>query len=557
MRQENLRKLLDLLVDGEFASKEKIEELENESKATRTPIEDLLVQNEILSDEQLGQLVADVNNWHFVNLEKEAVDPDIMKLIPEKVARKQRIIAYKKSDKGVFVGMTNPDDSTIIHLLEKKLGAKIFPYYTTTQVLERQLKLYKSNISEEFEKIIKSNQRLKNTENDKTIIELVDELLSRGYEEGASDIHIEPFEENTLVRFRVDGLLKHISTFPKSYHDPLIARIKVMAHLRTDEHQTAQDGKLQYLMEGEQVDVRVSVVPTTKGENAVMRLLAEKNKQLTMEEIGLGDVDYKKLSKSIQNPWGMILVTGPTGSGKTTSLYSVLKILNRKTVNIATIEDPVEYNIDGITQIQVNPKAKLTFATGLKSIVRQDPDIIMVGEIRDSETADIAVNSAMTGHLVLSTLHTNDAPTAIPRLLDMGIEAFLVSSTVNIIIAQRLLRKICPSCIHSYDATPDSLKTKLPESLIQKVTGGKDTVRLYIGKGCPVCNNTGYMGRTGVFEILEVDDEIRKLIMSNANADMIREKAREKGMTTMIEDAVLKAKNGVTSVEELIRVVKE
>jgi type IV pilus assembly protein PilB len=389
------------------------------------------------------------------------------------------------------------------------------------------------------------------------ILKIVDLLFWEGYKKGASDIHIEPQLNIVSIRFRIDGVMHDIVSLPKAIHTLLVTRLKVLSKLRTDEHQAPQDGKIQFKFEDENADIRVSILPTTKGENIVLRLLSETSGSYSLEELGLAERDYNILRENIKKPWGLILATGPTGSGKTTSLYAILKILNRREVHIATIEDPVEYNMDNLTQVQVNPKAKLTFASGLRSIVRQDPNIIMVGEIRDEETASIAVNSAMTGHLVLSTLHTNDAATTLPRLSDMKIQPFLVSSTVNIAIAQRLLRKICQKCIYSYEVTPAELQKTVNQSVVEQLSQGKPKILLYKGKGCPVCHNSGYSGRIGVFEVLEMSNDIRELILKNADSDQIKTKAIEAGMTTMFEDALAKVRRGVTTVEEMLRVIKD
>lgn len=551
--------LSKLLLEGDFVSEEELKEAQSVAQKEKKSLQQALLDGDFINDEHLGQLVANINKWHFVSLKKQGVDENVARLIPEKVAKKQLVLPFAEEDGVVKVAMNNPEDISLIHLLKKTLGGKLVIYYATAQDILSQLSLYKSDIKEEFGRIFNSgmNGVIGGEVKEHATIQIVNMLLSRGYDSGASDIHVEPYDDHTLVRFRVDGVMQDAIAMPKESHDLIISRIKVMSKLRTDEHQVPQDGKLQYELEGEKVDVRVSIVPTTKGENAVMRLLSEKARQFTLEELGLASDDFKKLSEAIRKPWGMILSTGPTGSGKTTSLYAILKILNKKDVNIDTIEDPVEYNIDGITQIQVNPRAQLTFAAGLRSIVRQDPDVIMVGEIRDGETAGIAVNSAMTGHLVLSTLHTNDAATTLPRLLDMGVEPFLVASTVNIAIGQRLIRKICTRCIESYEITAEELSQKIPKSAFDKIMEGKDKVTLYRGKGCELCHGDGYLGRTGVFEVLEMDDDIRKLIMENADADTVRAKAISKGMKTMFDDAKEKVFNGVTTVEEMLRTVKE
>lgn len=553
------QKLVDYLVKGEFITQKQLDEATAHAAHTKKTLEAALIEKDFIKDDQLGQLLSQLNGWNYVSLSREGIDEKTARLIPERVARKQMVIAFATTEQGVKVAMQNPQDQALIHLLEKSIGKTVFPYFATQADLTTAFDIYKKDIAEEFDKIIKAEaaHAVIGGAKESSTIQIVDTLIQRGYESKASDIHVEPLENETVIRFRIDGVLHDIISVPSKVHELIISRVKVMAHLRTDEHQVPQDGKLEYVLGNEKVDVRVSVVPTTKGENIVMRLLSEKGRQYTLKEIGLTDKDYEKLYEAIKKPWGMILVTGPTGSGKTTSLYSIMKILNKREVNIATIEDPVEYNMNGITQIQVNKKAKLTFASGLRSIVRQDPDIIMVGEIRDKETAEISVNAAMTGHLVLSTLHTNDAATTVPRIKDMGIEPFLISSTVNVIVAQRLLRKICPKCIHSYETDLADLAGKIPIAVLEKLARGKEKITLYKGDGCALCNNTGYHGRVGVFEIMEVNDTIRQSIMADDNAEVIKNKAVQNGMTTMFEDAREKVLNGVTTIEEMLRVVKD
>jgi len=351
-------------------------------------------------------------------------------------------------------------------------------------------------------------------------------------------------------------VLKRQLTFSKDVHNLVALRIKVLANLATDEHSEPQDGKIIFdAPDGRRADIRVSVVPTTQGEKIVLRLLVAQDSALTLERLGMMGVDLDYLQKELDSSWGMVLVTGPTGAGKTTTLYAALRQLNSDDVNIATIEDPAEYDLPGANQIQVNEKVGLSFANGLRSIVRQDPDVILVGEIRDGETAGIAVNSAMTGHLVLSTLHTNDAATAIPRLADMGVEPFLISSTLDVIVAQRLLRTVCPRCRKSEEVSVSDLKESLPPEMLKKLIGKKKTMRVYAGAGCKVCNNSGYYGRIGVFEVLRVDRTIEKLIMQNADAKVIREAAVKAGMNTMIDDGIEKVKQGLTTIDELLRVL--
>ena len=389
------------------------------------------------------------------------------------------------------------------------------------------------------------------------IVKIVDTLLEYGYQNKASDIHIEPREDKIEVRFRIDGVLHDVVDLPKFVLDPVVTRIKILARLRTDEHRAAQDGKIHKKLSGEDIDIRVSIMPITDGEKVVMRILSVRGRGFSLEDLGLLEKDVKTVETNFKKPFGMILATGPTGSGKTTTLYAILKKLNTRRVNISTIEDPIEYDMEGINQIQVDPRTNLTFAEGLKSIMRQDPDIIMVGEIRDDETASIAVNAAMTGHLVLSSLHTNDAATTLPRLLDMGIEPYLVASTVNVAIAQRLVRKICMRCIESYTVKGKELEKIKQRIDLNKIMGKEvKEIRCYKGKGCQTCHQSGYSGRVGIFEVLEMEDSIRDLIMQKANSDQIKEQAVKNGMTTMIEDGVNKALMGITTIDEILRVIQ-
>ena len=395
---------------------------------------------------------------------------------------------------------------------------------------------------------------------DISIINLVDCLVENAYNSRVSDIHIDPGVDNVRVRFRIDGVLQEAHDFPKIIHNEIISRIKVLSKLRTDEHQATQDGRFRYSFHengketGEFVDLRVSIVPTYHGENAVMRLLSDKAEVFSLESLGFSQSDVKKIVDAMKKPNGMILSTGPTGSGKTTTLYTLIKMLNSPEVSIVTIEDPIEYAVDEIEQIQVNAKSGLTFANGLRSILRQDPNIIMVGEIRDAETASIAVNTALTGHLLLSTLHTNDAATTLPRLLDMGIEEYLVASTVSVAIGQRLVRKICKHCKEKIEMT-QALKDSLKETPFGRLM--KDDSEFYKGKGCKKCGKSGYAGRLSINEVLVADDVIKEAILKKSSAGEIKKLAVERGMTTMLEDGFMKALNGETTLEEILRVVHE
>jgi len=520
----------------------------------------LLIQQDLIKSEEIGQLIANSLRFKFVNLNKEKVSYDIVSIIPEIVARKQKIIAFKKDAEGLKVAMSNPLDYAIIKALEKKTGLNIIPYYSTEHDINNSFGLYRKSIKEEYATSIKKHaiQAQGSKAEDISVIRLVDDLLSYAYTNHSSDIHIEPGDKNIIIRFRIDGVLYDILKLSKNILELIVSRIKILAKLRTDETRSAQDGKIVTKIEGEKLDIRVSIIPITQGEKVVMRLLSSKGKQFGLEDLGMSSHDLDIINKAIKRPYGMILATGPTGSGKTTTLYSLIKILNKRNINICTIEDPVEYDLEGVNQIQVNEKTNLTFAEGLKSLLRQDPDIMMVGEIRDKETARIAVNSAMTGHLVLSTLHTNDAATALPRLLDMEIEPFLVASTTNAIIAQRLVGKICMKCVYSYTLDSNEVEDLKKVVDIDKFLETKklEEIRLYKGKGCDSCNN-GFSGRIGLFEILELKDDIKDLILERADADTIREAAVANGMITIFEDGFNKVVEGKTTLEELFRVTKQ
>jgi type II secretory ATPase GspE/PulE/Tfp pilus assembly ATPase PilB-like protein len=388
-----------------------------------------------------------------------------------------------------------------------------------------------------------------------SIIKIIDELILCAIETNASDIHIDPRENGIRVRFRIDGILEELCELPKIVHQEIISRIKILSGLRTDEHNAAQDGRFRSIFsDGKSVDMRISIMPTYHGENAVIRLLSENKNNFTLQTLGFSEQDQKKILSAIKKPHGMILATGPTGSGKTTTLYTLIKTLNSKEISIVTIEDPIEYSIANIKQIQVNPRTELTFAKGLRSILRQDPDVIMVGEIRDMETAGIAVNTALTGHLLLSTLHTNDSATTLPRLLDMKVESFLVASTVVIAIGQRLVRKICNHCKVQIILNEEEY-LYLTSIVSEKIL--KENRSFYYGSKCEHCHNSGYKGRLVINEVLIIDEDIRNAILLKASAEEIKQIAIRNGMTTMLEDGITKAVQGLTSIEEVLRVMSE
>ncbi len=557
--------LFKYLQDLQVIDVEALSEAFNLSVTQKIPFPKILLEKKLISDDHLGKVISELTKIPFVKLSEKSIPKEILFLIPEVVARKERIIIFNKDAGGLHLAMADPSNKTLLEFIRKKAGMPVTVYIATDKDIEEALSLYTPEISQAFETIIAENVRQTKVgqEADPPIIKIVDTIINYAYQNKASDIHIEPDGLETLIRFRIDGILHDIIKLPKQLEPQIITRIKVLSHLRTDEHQAAQDGKIQWEVmkpdgpSGEKLDIRVSIIPSTKGETAVLRLLSARARQFSLTDLGICGTDLAKIEKAYKKPYGMILSTGPTGCGKTTTMYAILKILNTRDVNIATIEDPVEYDIEGVTQIQVNLKTNLTFASGLRSIVRQDPNIILVGEIRDEETAGIAVNSAMTGHLVLSTLHTNDAATSIPRLMDMGIEPFLIASTVNIIVAQRLVRKICLKCRFSLEITRTELEKSLTASLIDAHFGIVETIRIYKGKGCPLCHQTGYEGRIGIFEVMEISEELKKAVVTKKDAGVLLETAKTNGMKTMIDDGLDKVTQGITSIEEVIRVTKE
>ena len=554
-----------LLLDVGVVTEDQIAQAEERARSEGGTLAQALLWYSFISDEELGRLIADRLKFPFTIVSEKSIPPEILQLVPEVVASKQRVIAFDLDERGLHIAMADPNDLEMRDFLEKKSGLPLVVYFATEHDIKNALSFYRKEVLEAFEDIIAASlaeaAQDKDGESDPPIIRIVDTLITYAYQNRASDIHLEPREKDMLARFRIDGVLHDMVKLPANLHPQIIARIKILAKLRTDEHQIPQDGKVNFTVEGnEHVDVRVSIIPTTEGEKVVLRLLSERSRQFSLTNLGFSADTLDILREAYQKPYGMILVTGPTGCGKTTTLYSVLKLLNRRNVNIVTIEDPVEYDMDGVSQIQVNGEVDLTFATGLRSILRQDPNVILVGEIRDNETAGIAINLAMTGHLVLSTLHTNSAATSIPRLIDMRIEPFLIASTINVIIAQRLIRKIHMGCRISEEVPSMDLVKRVGEQAFEKVFGKaspEKKVRLYHGKGCEGCHDTGYEGRSGIFEALVLDDIIREAIVDKKDAGAIEELAIAQGMRTMFEDGMMKVQQGLTTLDEILRVTKE
>ena len=575
------QQLKAFMIDANLIEESKFDLLLDKAKKEGKRIEEVLLEEKILSEEQLAKLKAYILGIPYVSLEKETIDLDVLKIIPETIARSYNIIAYKKKGNQLEVAMVDPGDLLIIDFLSKTTNFKILPRLTTKEGIKFALQKYQKTLESELGEIISQKEvfllpekqseeesvDLKKAAHELPIIRIVDTIIKHAILKKASDIHIEPTEKEVLVRYRIDGILKDAMILPKISAAGIVARIKVLSNLKLDEHRLPQDGRFKIEIPDYKFSVRVSVLPVFDGEKIVMRLLPETEKPFTLEELGLRGKALEDTKLALGKATGMILVTGPTGSGKTTTLYSMLSLLNTPEVNISTLEDPVEYRIPRINQTQVNPKIGLTFASGLRSLVRQDPDIIMVGEIRDKETASLAINAALTGHLVLSTLHTNSAAGSIPRLIDMKVEPFLISSTLILIVAQRLVRKLTPekekyflskeeiNTLSKYCNLEKILRVLKKENLIsQKATINKIPFwRPRPSKEYP----DGYHGRIGIFEVLPITQRIKSLILKQASADEIEKVAKEDGMVSMIEDGFIKAVQGITSLEEVLRVVTE
>lgn len=586
------------LIDTNLISKEDLEIALNEARNTGSSLESVVLKKELINEGELNKLKAYILGIPYVDLKKSEIDPDVLKIIPEQVARQNNAIAFDKQDNKLKVAMTDPNDLQFLDFISKKTGLEIIPCLTDGESIKKALKMFQKSLKAEFgdlvqeagikevsegeQLVIKAEGEvgedgidLKKASEDLPVVKIVDTLLKHAILQNASDIHIEPEENDLVVRYRIDGVLHDAMTLPKMAFPGIVARIKVLSNLKIDEHRLPQDGRFKVETADYRVAFRVSIIPVFDGEKIVMRLLDEsQDRVLTLEQMGFRTRDFDVVKRGIEKPNGMILVVGPTGSGKTTTLYTVLGMLNTQDVNISTLEDPIEYRMARVNQSQINAKINFTFAAGLRSLLRQDPDIIMVGEIRDRETAELAVHAALTGHLVLSTLHTNSAAGTLPRLTDMGVESFMLASTANLIISQRLVRKVCQECkqefnidSETYNSYSKSFDTDRIAELLKKekiVTGNfknnKDlwlNIKFQKGKGCNKCRNEGYKGRAGIFEVLEITEGIAKLINANATSDEIEKEGQKEGMNTMMEDGLIKAVMGQTTIEEVMRVTKE
>jgi len=529
-----------------------------------------LISQKKIGREDVAVAKSKFYNVPFINLADEAVSPVALGLVDKTVAKRLGVMPfdYKQEMHELYVAMVNPVDLAAIEFLEKKVGVRVKPYLVMPEDLDTAIETrYNQGLSSEVTAALKEAggeevavktvdmRKVGEIIREAPIAKIVTTILEFAVKSRASDVHIEPLEDKVRVRYRIDGILHEKLVLPRRIHDSLVSRIKILSDLKIDEKRIPQDGRFNYKTESEEVDLRVSTLPTAHGEKVVMRLLKKTGAVPTLQELGLRGRALKNLEEAITRPHGIILVTGPTGSGKTTTLYSVLSKINTTKVNIVTIEDPVEYQIAGVNQVQINPAAGLTFASGLRAFLRQDPNIIMVGEVRDEETAELAIQAALTGHLVFSTLHTNSASGALPRLLDMKAEPYLLASTITAIVGQRVARKICPHCKKPYSPTPEIVQDV--KNVLGKLWIPPDSVQFFKGEGCNECVNTGYLGRVGIFEVLPVSEKIGRQILEHAPALEIEKQAVEEGMITMKQDGYLKIVDGITSVDEVLRVAQE
>lgn len=583
-----------LLVEHKKITDVELKKLAQAAARQKKSLYDVAIKRGIVEEEELVHWYADVIGVPFVELDPKTIDPSLLKLVPERIARRYKAVVFGEKDGVKQLAMEDPDDLQAIDFIQKQLGAKPTVYLAVKHDITAALDLYRGEMSSELTKVMAEDtegesEQIEVSEEDlaedSPIAQTVTLLIEFAVKSSASDIHIEPREDYVQVRYRVDGVLREADKLPKKVQAALVSRIKILANLKIDERRVPQDGRFKISQAGKMFALRVSTLPIADGEKVVIRLLDESNNALSMQELGFWGGALKTINSAIVEPHGMILVTGPTGSGKSTTLFSVLSLLNDSTVNISTVEDPIEYKIKGANQTQVNPKAGMTFASGLRALLRQDPNIIMVGEIRDGETADMAVQAALTGHLVFSTLHTNNAATCLPRLLDMNVEPFLIASTVRAVIGQRLVRRLCQICRVHYapdDGELEEIKRMFglekPEALqhmhaleqvaqaegigandTELATDGHRIVRLWRAKedGCDACNGIGYRGRIGIYEVLENATDIQHLIMSDTTSEVIQNQAIKNGMITMQTDGFMKALRGQTTVEEILRVTRE
>ncbi|MBF1023869.1 MAG: Flp pilus assembly complex ATPase component TadA [Candidatus Nanogingivalaceae bacterium] len=582
-----------ILRQGEVISESQLAELKMEAERTHHSLQTIILEHKILSEVQLGQKIGEYINVPFVTIEPKDIADDVLKRIPEHIARQYNVVLFAADDNGVLsLAMEDPDDVQALNFIQKEIGYNIKVFLATKNNILDCLENYRGNITDELDEVVSiqsgaesDSQNVSEEEisENSPIAQTVNLLLEYAIKSGASDIHIEPREDFVQVRYRIDGVLKEVNKLPRNVQGALVSRIKILSNLKIDERRVPQDGRFKIKVSGKQYALRVSTLPIADGEKIVMRILDESNQAVALDSLGYWGLSLSTLKDAMAQPNGMILVTGPTGSGKSTSLFSVLSELNTPDVNISTIEDPVEYKIPGVNQTQTNSKAGMTFASGLRALLRQDPNIIMVGEIRDGETANLGVQAALTGHLVFSTLHTNNAATCLPRLLDMGIEPFLIASTVKAVIGQRLVRRLCMHCRQQY--VPDAGELayivqmfNLKQGSMQRLhaleqqaaadkiggntpLGSTDVTIQYLWRpnpeGCDECGHNGFKGRVGIYEVLGISIPIQKMITANATSNEIQQQAITEGMVTMQTDGFVKSLRGVTTLEEVLRATRE
>jgi type IV pilus assembly protein PilB len=550
---------IEQLIKKGIITQEQLDRAKEEAAKTGMPIQKALEKLGFISEVHVAQVMAESMGVPFIDLTDYLIDSEVIRLVPEAVAKKYKAIPIFKIGDCLTVAMEHPQDVMALDEIRKKskVGA-IEAVLSTPDMIQKAIDQYygalgsadelvKELTKEKLESRVKGVKGIAGVVEEAPVIKLVNLIIMQAVKDRASDIHIEPEEDRVRIRYRIDGVLHAVQNIPEHLQSALASRIKVMAEMDIAETRNPQDGRIQLKMQNKNLDLRVSSFPTIHGENIVIRILDKSSVLLGLTELGFSDKELSEFEKVIRHPNGIILVTGPTGSGKTTTLYSALSTINSMDKNIITIEDPVEYELPIIRQTQVNPKAGLTFATGLRSILRQDPDIVMVGEIRDKETAEIAIQASLTGHLVFSTLHTNDAASALTRILDMGIEPFLISSSIVAILAQRLVRVICPKCKEKY--TPSS-------ALIKELQLDK-AVEFCRGKGCMKCKNTGFSGRIGIFELLLMREQIKAMVLAKTSANEIKKTAISLGMRSLYEAGIEKVKAGITTMEEVLRVTEE
>lgn len=559
--------LEDILFKQGDINADQLSAIKLESINSGQTVEKILLQHNLAPIDIITQAKAQILNIPYIKLAGKAIPSDILNLIPEPAARRYCIVPFEKKGEELWVAMADPLDIQISQFVEKRTGLRVKPYLAQNEdILKAIADQYSQNLTSDVTSALQEVASVKPDEDlqigpeilrEAPVSNIIDQLLEYAVKSRASDIHIEPQEDRTRVRYRIDGILQEKILLPKGVHDALISRIKILSVLKIDEKRLPQDGRFTFTYGQNVIDIRVSTVPTVFGEKVVLRLLPKSSGAPTLLELGLRGSSLKSLESQLLRPHGIILICGPTGSGKTTTLYSILSKISTTKVNIVTIEDPVEYQIPGVNQVQVNTGVGLTFASALRSFLRQDPNIIMVGEVRDSETADLAIQAALTGHQVFSTVHTNSSAGAPPRLLDMGVEPFLLTSALNAVVGQRVVRKICPHCKVEISALPEIVENiKLVLGKFLPISSG-GSMKLFKGKGCPLCSSTGFLGRVGIFEVLVVSEQIAKLILEHVSSGDIEQASVAAGMITMKQDGYLKVLEGVTTMEEVLRVAQD